>query len=98
MPLLWDLRDSLNLTGTKFGCRVAACGACTVHKDGLSVQLVWSREEDMTHDFYRLTHVSTRMGLPIGFWRLSAIDCGTMVNPGTVAQQVSWVNFALSAA
>ena len=31
MPLLWLLRDDLNLTGTKFGCGVAACGACTVH-------------------------------------------------------------------
>ena len=34
MPLLWALRDVLNLTGTKFGCGVAACGACTVHGDG----------------------------------------------------------------
>jgi isoquinoline 1-oxidoreductase alpha subunit len=34
MPLLWLLRDTLNLTGTKFGCGVAACGACTVHVDG----------------------------------------------------------------
>src|ERR1043165_8412460 len=34
MPLLWALRDVLNLTGTKFGCGVAACGACTVHLDG----------------------------------------------------------------
>lgn len=34
MPLLWALRDVLNLTGTKFGCGVAACGACTVHVDG----------------------------------------------------------------
>ena len=34
MPLLWALRDGLNLTGTKFGCGVAACGACTVHLDG----------------------------------------------------------------
>jgi isoquinoline 1-oxidoreductase alpha subunit len=33
-PLLWALRDELNLTGTKFGCGVAACGACTVHVDG----------------------------------------------------------------
>src|SRR5512147_577541 len=33
-PLLWVLRDHLNLTGTKFGCGVAACGACTVHLDG----------------------------------------------------------------
>ena len=33
-PLLWVLRDHLNLTGTKFGCGVSACGACTVHLDG----------------------------------------------------------------
>ena len=38
MPLLWVLRDSLNLTGTKFGCGVAACGACTVHKNGQAVR------------------------------------------------------------
>ena len=34
MPLLWVLRDKLNLTGTKFGCGVSACGACSVHIDG----------------------------------------------------------------
>ena len=34
MPLLWVLRDVLNMTGTKFGCGVAACGACTVRIDG----------------------------------------------------------------
>ena len=33
-PLLWALRENLNLTGTKFGCGVAACGACTVHVNG----------------------------------------------------------------
>lgn len=38
MPLLWVLRDALNLTGTKYGCGVAACGACTVHLDGVAVR------------------------------------------------------------
>ncbi len=38
MPLLWYLRDELGLTGTKFGCGVAACGACTIHLDGMAVR------------------------------------------------------------
>lgn len=38
MPLLWVLRDLLNLTGTKYGCGMAQCGACTVHVDGESIR------------------------------------------------------------
>jgi isoquinoline 1-oxidoreductase alpha subunit len=38
MPLLWYLRDELGLTGTKFGCGIAACGACTVHLGGTAVR------------------------------------------------------------
>lgn len=38
MPLLWVLRDTLNLTGTKFGCGMALCGACTVHIDGAATR------------------------------------------------------------
>jgi isoquinoline 1-oxidoreductase alpha subunit len=38
MPLLWVLRDVLGLTGTKFGCGIAQCGACTVHLDGQAVR------------------------------------------------------------
>lgn len=37
-PLLWVLRDSLKLTGTKYGCGIAQCGACTVHLDGVAVR------------------------------------------------------------
>src|SRR5215213_11017783 len=38
MPLLWALREQLGLTGTKFGCGISACGACTVHLDGRPVR------------------------------------------------------------
>jgi isoquinoline 1-oxidoreductase alpha subunit len=39
MPLLWVLRDLLGLTGTKFGCGIGLCGACTVHINGLALRL-----------------------------------------------------------
>lgn len=38
MPLLWVLRDKLKLTGTKFGCGIAQCGACTVHVNGVAMR------------------------------------------------------------
>jgi isoquinoline 1-oxidoreductase alpha subunit len=38
MPVLWALRDVIGLTGTKFGCGIAACGACTVHLDGVPIR------------------------------------------------------------
>jgi isoquinoline 1-oxidoreductase alpha subunit len=38
MPLLWVLRDVLNLKGTKFGCGMAQCGACTVHRNGVAIR------------------------------------------------------------
>ena len=38
MPLLWVLRDTLGMTGTKFGCGLAQCGACTVHIDGIATR------------------------------------------------------------
>ena len=38
MPLLWVLRDVLNLKGTKFGCGMAQCGACTVHRNGTAIR------------------------------------------------------------
>src|ERR1700723_4713700 len=38
VPLLWAIRDLLGMTGTKFGCGIAQCGACTVHLDGVAVR------------------------------------------------------------
>ncbi|MFO6464368.1 (2Fe-2S)-binding protein [Jannaschia sp. KMU-145] len=46
MPLLWVLRDELGLHGTKYGCGIAACGACTVHLDGVATRScqVWAED------------------------------------------------------
>ena len=47
MPLLWALRDHLNLTGTKYGCGIAQCGACTVHMNGQAVRSCQTRLGDI---------------------------------------------------
>ncbi len=57
-PLLWVLRDHLGLTGTKFGCGIAQCGACTVHVDGQAV-----RSCSYTVDSVAGAHVTTIEGL-----------------------------------
>ncbi len=46
MPLLWVLRDELKMTGTKFGCGIAQCGACTVHIDGEATRSCSTAVED----------------------------------------------------
>jgi len=46
MPLLWVLRDELNLTGTKYGCGIAQCGACTVHVNGVATRSCQLRAGD----------------------------------------------------
>ncbi|MBK1658802.1 (2Fe-2S)-binding protein [Paracraurococcus ruber] len=47
MPLLWALRDHLGLTGTKYGCGIAQCGACTVHLDGAAARACQLRLGDL---------------------------------------------------
>lgn len=47
MPLLWYLRDELGLTGTKYGCGIAQCGACTVHLDGAAVRACLATMQDV---------------------------------------------------
>ena len=59
MPILWVLRDGLNLTGTKFGCGVAACGACTIHLNGEAVRGCQTTLADVAD-----AEVTTIEGLP----------------------------------
>ncbi|MCP1535050.1 (2Fe-2S)-binding protein [Methylorubrum extorquens] len=47
MPLLWVIRDRLDMTGTKYGCGIAQCGACTVHMDGQPVRACQTRIGDV---------------------------------------------------
>ncbi len=46
-PLLWAIRDELGMTGTKFGCGIAQCGACTVHLDGMPIRSCQTMLEDV---------------------------------------------------
>ncbi len=57
-PLLWVIRDELKLTGTKFGCGIASCGACTVYVDGAPVRSCQTFAEDVEG-----SHITTIEGL-----------------------------------
>ncbi|WP_146344663.1 (2Fe-2S)-binding protein [Phaeobacter marinintestinus] len=59
VPLLWVLRDELNMTGTKFGCGVAACGACTVHIGGEAVRSCQVSLSDVDGDITTIEGVGT---------------------------------------
>lgn len=59
VPLLWVLRDEVGLTGTKFGCGVAACGACTVHIDGEAVRSCQVALADVWGDVTTIEGLST---------------------------------------
>ena len=79
IPLLWALRDHLNLTGTKFGCGIAQCGACTVHVDGMPVRSCQIRVGDV--GLGRVTTVEGLSGKVAeavqAAWRgLDVVQCG----------------------
>ncbi|MDQ2105498.1 (2Fe-2S)-binding protein [Azospirillum isscasi] len=79
MPLLWVLRDELNLTGTKFGCGIAQCGACTVHMDGTPVRACQTPAE--TAAGTRITTIEGVSGKAAeavqAAWRtLDVVQCG----------------------
>lgn len=79
MPLLWALRDHLGLTGTKYGCGIAQCGACTVHLDGQPVRSCQTRLGEVGEaTITTIEGVSGEVAEAVqGAWRkLDVVQCG----------------------
>lgn len=79
MPLLWYLRDELALTGTKFGCGIAACGVCTVHLDGQAVRAcITSMADAADHSVTTIEGLSPDGNHPVQkAWRsINVPQCG----------------------
>lgn len=79
-PLLWVIRDELKMTGTKFGCGVASCGACTIHVDGEPARSCQTFIEDVEGS--EITTIEAMSGTEIGAavqqaWvELDVVQCG----------------------
>ncbi len=91
-PLLWALRDSCQLTGTKFGCGIGLCGACTVHMDGRAVRsCVLAVEDAEGHEIRTIEGVadnSVAARVRKAWLDLEVIQCG-YCQPGQIMSAVA---------
>ncbi len=94
MPLMWYLRDDLALTGTKFGCGVGLCGACTVHVDGKAVRSCATTMKDVAgHKVTTIEGLSPDGNHPVQkAWRAQNVpQCG-YCQPGQIMQAAGLLN------
>ena len=95
MPLLWALRDKIGLTGTKFGCGIGQCGACTVHLDGSAVRSclmpLSSADGSRVTTIEGLADGETLHPMQQAFHECHALQCG-YCTPGMVMAAVSLVD------
>jgi len=88
MPLLWAIRDILGLTGTKFGCGIGACGACTVHMDGQAIRsCITPLSATNGHEVITIEGLSSDGNHPVQHaWRANNVpQCG-YCQPGQMMQ------------
>lgn len=78
MPLLWVLRDVLNLRGTKYGCGIGACGACTVHINGRAVRSCQTRVSTVTAPITTIEGLSAEGTHPVqqAWQEIDVAQCG----------------------
>ena len=78
MPLLWVLRDVLNLRGTKYGCGIGACGACTVHINGRAVRACQTRVSTVTSPVTTIEGLSAEGTHPVqqAWQEVDVAQCG----------------------
>jgi isoquinoline 1-oxidoreductase alpha subunit len=89
-PLLWVLRDELKLTGTKFGCGAALCGACTVHLDGEAVRSCQIQARDAVgRDVTTIEGASDKVAQAVqdAWIKLDVVQCG-YCQPGQVMSAI----------
>ena len=88
MPLLWEIRDILGMPGTKFGCGIGACGACTVHMDGTAVRsCITTLADAVGHEIITIEGLSPDGNHPVQrAWEAGNVpQCG-YCQPGQIMQ------------